>query len=99
MRAFNILTHTYAHKPTAHLLRAQALERMADARRSNQLLQEAIESYKRYLAFAELVTNHSEFRAAGERCIQHLRFLGKILGIHKETLEKYTSNLLYVDTV
>ncbi|XP_034476253.1 aspartyl/asparaginyl beta-hydroxylase isoform X3 [Drosophila innubila] len=92
LRAFNILTHTYAHKPTAHLSRAQALERMADTRRSNQLLQEAIESYKRYLAFGELITNQSEFRIASERCIQHLRFLGhthQVFSIHELLIERY----------
>ncbi|KAL7737526.1 hypothetical protein ACLKA6_007653 [Drosophila palustris] len=65
---------------------------MADARRSNQLLQEAVESYKRYLAFGELISNHSEFRAAGERCIQHLRFLGytqQALAIHELLIERF----------
>lgn len=76
LRAFNTLTHTYAHKPLAHLRRAQALERIAELRRSNQLLVDAIESYKRYLAFDESITS-IEYRTAGERCIEHMRFLGE----------------------
>ncbi|KAH8261008.1 hypothetical protein KR044_002121 [Drosophila immigrans] len=90
--AFNKLTHTHAHEPLAHLKRAQALEQLADHHQSNQLLHEAIESYKRYLAFDELIANESEFRAAGERCIEHLRFLGYLqqtVAIHELLIERY----------
>ncbi|KAH8370629.1 hypothetical protein KR093_004381 [Drosophila rubida] len=90
--AFNKLTHTYAHEPLAHLRRAQALEQLADKQRSNRLLHESIKSYKRYLAFDELIANESEFRAAGERCIEHLRFLGYLqqtVAIHELLIERY----------
>ncbi|XP_017865353.1 PREDICTED: aspartyl/asparaginyl beta-hydroxylase isoform X5 [Drosophila arizonae] len=91
LRAFNTLTHTYAHKPLAHLRRAQALERIAELRRSNQLLMDAIESYKRYLAFDESITN-IDYRTAGERCIEHMRFLGQTqpaVAIHELLIERY----------
>ncbi|XP_017960963.1 aspartyl/asparaginyl beta-hydroxylase isoform X5 [Drosophila navojoa] len=91
LRAFNTLTHTYAHKPLAHLRRAQALERIAELRRSNQLLVDAVESYKRYLAFNESITNF-DYRTAGERCIEHMRFLGQTqpaVVIHELLIERY----------
>ncbi|KRF80292.1 uncharacterized protein Dvir_GJ22287, isoform G [Drosophila virilis] len=96
LRDFNTLTHTHAHKPAAHLHRARALERLAKLRQSNQLLLDAIESYKRYLAFEELIASDgvgdSDYRAAGVRCIQHLRFLGRTqqaVGIHEQLLARY----------
>ncbi|XP_064551834.1 aspartyl/asparaginyl beta-hydroxylase isoform X5 [Drosophila montana] len=92
LRDFNTLTHTHAHKPAAHLHRARALERIAELRQSNQLLLDAIESYKRYLAFQELIASDSDYRAAGERCIRHLRFLGRTqqaVGIHEQLLARY----------
>ncbi|XP_062136785.1 aspartyl/asparaginyl beta-hydroxylase isoform X11 [Drosophila sulfurigaster albostrigata] len=90
--AFNKLTHTYAHEPLAHLKRAQALEQLAEKQHSNRLLHEAIESYKRYLAYNELIANEREFRSAGERCIEHLRFLGYLqqtVAIHELLIERY----------
>ncbi|XP_060658455.1 LOW QUALITY PROTEIN: aspartyl/asparaginyl beta-hydroxylase [Drosophila nasuta] len=90
--AFNKLTHTYAHEPLAHLNRAQALEQLAEKQHSNLLLHEAIESYKRYLAFDGLIANEREFRSAGERCIEHLRFLGYLqqtVAIHELLIERY----------
>ncbi|XP_034103435.1 aspartyl/asparaginyl beta-hydroxylase isoform X11 [Drosophila albomicans] len=90
--AFNKLTHTYAHEPLAHLKRAQALEQLAEKQHSNRLLHEAIESYKRYLAFDDLIANEREFRSAGERCIEHLRFLGYLqqtVAIHELLIERY----------
>ncbi|XP_032585463.1 probable serine/threonine-protein kinase kinX isoform X7 [Drosophila mojavensis] len=90
LRAFNTLTHTYAHKPLAHLRRAQALERIAELRRSNQLLMDAIESYKRYLAFDESITN-IDYRTAGERCIEHMRFLDTAGGCHTRAAHRALS--------
>lgn len=78
LRSFNTLTQHYAHEPLAHLGRARVLELLAKKERSNQRVLEAIEAYKRYLAFGELVTSDQEFQAAGNSCIEHLRFMGEL---------------------
>jgi len=78
LRSFNTLTTNFAHEPSAHLGRARLLELLAKKERSNQRLWEAIDAYKRYLAFGELVASNQEFQTAGESCIENLRFLGKL---------------------
>ncbi|KAH8283668.1 hypothetical protein KR018_011585 [Drosophila ironensis] len=77
LRSFNTLTLNHADEPAAHLGKARVLAHQASQQRSNQRLWEAIDSYKRYLALGDLVTNDSEFLAAGETCIAHLRFMGE----------------------
>nr|XP_016930147.1 aspartyl/asparaginyl beta-hydroxylase isoform X3 [Drosophila suzukii] len=76
LRSFNTLTTDYAHEPLAHLGRARVLELLSKKERSNQRLWEAIDAYKRYLAFGNLVKSDQEFTTAGESCIENLRFLG-----------------------
>ncbi|XP_033152398.1 aspartyl/asparaginyl beta-hydroxylase isoform X2 [Drosophila mauritiana] len=76
LRSFNTLTTNFAHEPSAHLGRARLLELLAKKERSNQRLWEAIDAYKRYLAFGELIASNLEFKNAGESCIENLRFLG-----------------------
>ncbi|XP_016930151.2 aspartyl/asparaginyl beta-hydroxylase isoform X11 [Drosophila suzukii] len=76
LRSFNTLTTDYAHEPLAHLGRARVLELLSKKERSNQRLWEAIDAYKRYLAFGNLVKSDQEFTSAGESCIENLRFLG-----------------------
>ncbi|XP_026841320.1 aspartyl/asparaginyl beta-hydroxylase isoform X5 [Drosophila persimilis] len=91
LRSFNTLIQYYADEPLAHLARAHFLERLAERERSNQRLLEAIDSYKRYLAFGELVASDGEFLSAGERCIEHLRFMGyhhQTVAIHELLIER-----------
>ncbi|XP_052842857.1 aspartyl/asparaginyl beta-hydroxylase isoform X2 [Drosophila gunungcola] len=76
LRSFNTLTTNFAHEPLAHLGRARVLELLSKEERSNQRLWEAIDAYKRYLAFGELVISDQDFTSAGESCIENLRFLG-----------------------
>ncbi|XP_041448049.1 aspartyl/asparaginyl beta-hydroxylase isoform X11 [Drosophila obscura] len=91
LRSFNTLIQHYADEPLAHLGRAHLLERLAERERSNQRLWEAIDSYKRYLAFGELVASDREFLSAAERCIEHLRFMGyhqQTVAIHELLIER-----------
>ncbi|XP_017079047.1 aspartyl/asparaginyl beta-hydroxylase isoform X2 [Drosophila eugracilis] len=76
LRSFNTLTTNFADEPLAHLGKARVLELISKKELSNQRLWEAIDAYKRYLAFGELVINDKEFTTAGESCIENLRFLG-----------------------
>ncbi|XP_017010197.2 aspartyl/asparaginyl beta-hydroxylase isoform X3 [Drosophila takahashii] len=91
LRSFNTLTTDFAHEPLAHLGRARVLELLAKKERSNQRLWEAIDAYKRYLAFGELVNSDQEFTTAGEKCIENLRFLGyhrQATTIHELLIER-----------
>ncbi|XP_016968290.1 aspartyl/asparaginyl beta-hydroxylase isoform X2 [Drosophila biarmipes] len=91
LRSFNTLTTDHAHEPSAHLGRARLLELLAKKERSNQRLWEAIDAYKRYLAFGELVKSDQEFTTAGESCIENLRFLGhhrQAATIHELLIER-----------
>ncbi|SPP73956.1 blast:Aspartyl/asparaginyl beta-hydroxylase [Drosophila guanche] len=91
LRSFNTLIQHYADEPLAHLGHARLLERLAEKERSNQRLWQAIDAYKRYLAFGELVASDGEFLSAGERCIQHLRFMGyhqQSVNIHELLIER-----------
>lgn len=51
---------------------------MSEQQRSNNLLNQAIQAYKRYLAFGDDITDHAQFRKAAERCIERMRFMGKL---------------------
>lgn len=91
LRSFNTLTTNFADEPLAHLGRAQVLELLSKKERSNRRLWEAIDAYKRYLAFGELVTSDQEFKSAGEKCIENLRFLGhhrQATTIHELLIER-----------
>ncbi|XP_034652936.1 aspartyl/asparaginyl beta-hydroxylase isoform X5 [Drosophila subobscura] len=91
LRSFNTLIQHYADEPLAHLGHARLLERLAEKERSNQRLWQAIDAYKRYLAFGELVASDGEFLSAGERCIQNLRFMGyhqQSVNIHELLIER-----------
>ncbi|XP_016985387.1 aspartyl/asparaginyl beta-hydroxylase isoform X3 [Drosophila rhopaloa] len=91
LRSFNTLTTNFAHEPLAHLGRARILELLSKKERSNQRLWEAIDAYKRYLAFGELVISDQEFTSAGESCIENLRFLGhhrQATNIHELLIER-----------
>ncbi|KAH8347990.1 hypothetical protein KR084_002917 [Drosophila pseudotakahashii] len=91
LRSFNTLTTDFAHEPLAHLGRARVLELLSKKERSNQRLWEAIDAYKRYLAFGDLVNSDQEFTTAGEKCIENLRFLGyhrQATTIHELLIER-----------
>ncbi|KAH8400775.1 hypothetical protein KR009_000935 [Drosophila setifemur] len=91
LRSFNTLTHHYADEPLAYLGQARVLEVLAKEQRSNQRVLEAIDSFKRYLAFGEIIASDEEFLSAGESCLGHLRFLGYLLqavNIHELLIER-----------
>ncbi|ALC41294.1 Asph [Drosophila busckii] len=93
LRAFKQLTHKHPHQPAAHLHQAQALEQLATKTNNKQLLLDAIESYKRYLAFEPTsIGNDVEYCDAAARCIEHLRSLGQLqstVAIHKQLIEYF----------
>ncbi|XP_070134664.1 aspartyl/asparaginyl beta-hydroxylase isoform X2 [Drosophila bipectinata] len=95
LRSFNMLTLRYADEPLAHLGKAKVLAHLAELQQSNQRLWEAIDAYKRYLAFEDLIVSDAEFIAAGESCIKHLRFLGnhhQAVNIHEILIERLPRN-------
>ena len=75
---FDQLIRKYPHEPQTYLGKAQTLDHFAEFKQSNQLLMEAIDFYKKYLQFKLNDDNQRlEYRSAGERCVERLRFLGK----------------------
>lgn len=90
---FDQLIRKYPHEPQSYLGKAQTLDHFAELKQSNHLLMEAIEFYKKYLQFKLNDDNQQlEYRSAGERCVERLRFLGQYqqaLPIHQLLIENF----------
>lgn len=56
---------------------AKSLDHLAELNRNNQLVKHAIIEYENYLAMSNNF-NDTEFQLAAERCIERIRFIGKI---------------------
>lgn len=73
---FETLSQKYPDKPEAFLGKAKILDKQSEIHRSNRKLIEALESYKRYLAFGEDIQNDTEFSEVAQRCVDRMRFVG-----------------------
>ena len=62
--------------PRARYGKARALDRLAEKKHSNSLLQEAIEAYENVLSLGASVPDKL-FVEAAERCINRMRFKGE----------------------
>lgn len=81
------------HPKTKELYeKAKNLDARAEKERSNPILNEALVAYK------DLLTNHNKnlndtiFKEVGERCIERMRFVGKLkaaVDIHKMLIERF----------
>jgi aspartate beta-hydroxylase len=84
--------------PTKHPItkelyqKAKILDARAEKEQSNAILIEALVAYK------DLLTNHGQnlndsiFRSIGERCVERMRFIGKLkaaIDIHKKLIERF----------
>lgn len=78
-KIFGKLTHQHPDKPEGFLGQAKSLDKLADKQRSNSLLSQALQAYKRYLALGDAIADLAQFRAAAERCIERMRFMGKLV--------------------
>ncbi|XP_036331510.1 aspartyl/asparaginyl beta-hydroxylase isoform X4 [Rhagoletis pomonella] len=92
VKGYGQLAQRYPDKPQAFLGQANALDKLAELQRSNHLLSEALQAYKRYLALGSAITNNAQFRAAAERCIERMRFMGhhmQAVPIHQQLIERF----------
>lgn len=72
---FEKIHQNYPTSPAAQYHYARALDKLAELNRSNQLLQNAIDGYQKYLELNTALTDH-DFKMAAERCIDRMRFIG-----------------------
>jgi aspartate beta-hydroxylase len=82
------ILRTNPSSPRALYGRAQALDRLAEKKHSNSLLQEAIDAYERVLALGASVPDKL-YQQAAERCVNRMRFKGEK---HKTLLNILTVN-------
>jgi aspartate beta-hydroxylase len=76
LRAFVAILRTNPTSPRARYGKSQALDRLAEKKHSNSLLQEAIDAYEHVLALGASVPDKL-FVQAAERCINRMRFKGE----------------------
>lgn len=72
---FEQIHKNHPTSPSAQYHYAKALDQLAELNRSNQLLQNAIDGYQKYLEF-NTALNDIDFKTAAERCIDRMRFIG-----------------------
>jgi aspartate beta-hydroxylase len=72
------ILRTNPSSPRAHYGKARALDRLAEKKQSNSLLQEAIDAYEHVLGLGASVPDQL-FLQAAERCINRMRFKGESL--------------------
>lgn len=77
---FEQIHHNYPTSPVAQYHYAKALDHLAELNRSNQLLQNAINEYQKYLEL-DAVLNDNDFKMAAERCIDRMRFIGMFIHV------------------
>jgi hypothetical protein len=58
--------------------KAKALDKLSTVEKSNQLLMEAIDDYKKVLEYGQQL-NDTFFIEVAEQCLQRMKFLGKSL--------------------
>ncbi|XP_020717661.1 aspartyl/asparaginyl beta-hydroxylase isoform X2 [Ceratitis capitata] len=91
-KIFGKLTHQHPDKPEGFLGQAKSLDKLADKQRSNSLLSQALQAYKRYLALGDAIADLAQFRAAAERCIERMRFMGHFMqavAVHQQLIDRF----------
>lgn len=77
MSKFTALLARYPHSPRVFYGKAKALDRLAEAQRSNQLLVSAIETYTATLELPNVPDGL--FQRVANRTIDRMRFRGEII--------------------
>ncbi|XP_039953058.1 aspartyl/asparaginyl beta-hydroxylase isoform X2 [Bactrocera tryoni] len=93
-KRFAELVQRFPDRPAAFLGQARLLDKMSEQQRSNNLLNQAIQVYKRYFALGDGITDHAQFRRAAERCIERMRFMGhhmQAVPIHQQLIARFTN--------
>ncbi|XP_054741160.1 protein starmaker isoform X2 [Anastrepha obliqua] len=92
IKRFDQLARQYPDKPQVFLAQARLLDKQADRKHSNDLLSQALQAYKRYLALDSAITDNVEFRIVAERCIERMRFMGhhmQAVPIHRQLIKRF----------
>nr|XP_036225761.1 aspartyl/asparaginyl beta-hydroxylase isoform X2 [Bactrocera oleae] len=93
-KRFAELVQRFPDRPEVFLAQARLLDKLSEQQRSNSVLNQAIQAYKRYLALGEFITDHEQFRKAAERCIERIRFMGhhmQAVPIHQQLIARFTN--------
>ncbi|KDR14347.1 Aspartyl/asparaginyl beta-hydroxylase [Zootermopsis nevadensis] len=97
LRTFTTILMKNPASPRAHHGKARALDKLAEKKHSNALLQEAIDAYERVLALGLSVPDKL-FVQAAERCINRMRFKGQYhtaVHIHKKLIQRFSDDPAY----
>lgn len=74
------------------------LDKQAEKERSNTKLTEALVLYRDLIIKHGPKLNGSVFKEVGERCVDRMRFVGKLkaaVDIHKKLIERFDDNVEY----
>uniref|UniRef100_A0A182YJ93 Aspartyl/asparaginy/proline hydroxylase domain-containing protein n=1 Tax=Anopheles stephensi TaxID=30069 RepID=A0A182YJ93_ANOST len=77
--------------------RARCLDALAEQRRSNAILTEAITAYRKVIE-QELAVDDATFKTVAERCIDRMRFQGqhaKAIDVHKALIRRFDNEPQY----
>ncbi|KAJ9590606.1 hypothetical protein L9F63_016376, partial [Diploptera punctata] len=91
LRMFTALLTKYPVSPRSRHGKAQALDRLAEKKRSNTLLQDAVDSYENVIALGNVVPDKL-FLQSADRCINRQRFKGlhhRAIHIHKKLMLRF----------
>ncbi|XP_044257540.1 aspartyl/asparaginyl beta-hydroxylase isoform X2 [Tribolium madens] len=90
LKLFDALLQNYSSSPRSLYGKAQALDVLAEQKRSNELLQKAIDAYLKILELKDVP--NVLFEAAAERCINRMRFIGnynRAIEVHYKLIARF----------
>jgi aspartate beta-hydroxylase len=96
IKLFDVLLQNYSSSPRSLYGKAQALDVLADQKRSNEILQKAIATYFKLLDLEDVPD--PLFEAAAERCINRLRFMGnynRAVDVHLKLIARFPEEPKY----
>lgn len=88
---FETILQTHPNSTAARYGKAKSLDRLADMHRSNSMLKRAIDEYLQLIESDGDRLNDTVFKAAAERCIERIRFIGKDLWWRMLTIDNWES--------
>ncbi|RZC37165.1 aspartyl/asparaginyl beta-hydroxylase, partial [Asbolus verrucosus] len=94
IKLFDALLQNYSFSPRSLYGKAQALDMLAEQKRSNDILQKAIAFYLKVLDLKDVPD--ILFKAAAERCINRMRFMGnynRAVEVHKKLISHFPEDV------
>ncbi|XP_063929189.1 aspartyl/asparaginyl beta-hydroxylase isoform X2 [Zophobas morio] len=96
IKLFDALLQNYSSSPRSLYGKAQALDILADKKRSNDILQKAIAIYLRILTLEKVPD--ALFETVADRCINRMRFMGNYrsaIDVHHKLIERFPEETKY----